>query len=266
MFTKHHETLSFRPMNPGDIPIALQIIEDHDEDDFEEAQQTYNRGLDGQFALLDKGRVVGVTGAKPIPNTDRSYGISWTYLQRNLIGQGLGRFMLDSLVEYMQSEGGRKAFVTSSDYYDPELRDIYRDAHDAYRGAGFVEELRHPHYYDRDETMLGFGMRLEPKIDAAVEMNESNIKLTDIDEIPECDGAYWLAWELGDPGTDPAGFRKIVEQVADWDGRVIFMAFPSDLVRSRDFAFQGQFREEGRLLDYYEDGVDEVHYRFDLRL
>jgi hypothetical protein len=94
--------------------------------------------------------------------------------------------------------------------------------------------------------------------------NTQQIRLTDVDEIPECEGAYWLAWELDDEGTEPSSFNLIVDQVRDWGGRVIFMAFPSDVVNAPDFMTRMRFRKDGSLFDYYEDGVDELHFRFDL--
>jgi len=255
----------FRPMTPGDTGKALSIIEDHDEDDFEWAQQTYAAGLSGHYVLELDSHVVGVTGANLIDGTDRTYGISWTYLERSFIGRGHGRTMLESLIDRIRAEGGRKAFVNTSDYYDLEDGDIYRDAREAYRAVGFAEEMRHADYYDKDESLVSYGMRLqERQPNVNPESNQKKIRLTDVDEIPECEGAYWLAWELDDEGTDPADFRMIAEQVAQWGGRVVFMAFPSDVEQVNEFMTSCRFRPDGALFDYFEDGTDELHFRFDI--
>ncbi len=255
----------FRPMSQSDTRKALSIINDHDEDDFEWAKKTYDESLVGQYVLELDSRIIGVTGASPIDGTDRAYGISWTYLERNFIGRGYGRTLLENLIDRIRSAGARKAFVNTSDYYDPEDGDIYRDAREAYRAVGFLEEMRHADYYAKGENQISLGMRLEDRgPDTPHALNSKKIRLTDVDEISECDGAYWLAWELDDEGTDPSSFRMISEQVKEWGGRVIFMAFPSDLEHAAEFMTRCRFRGDGSLFDYYEDGTDELHYRFNI--
>lgn len=255
---------SFREMQPADIRTALEIIEDHDEDDFAWASECYHESLFGQYVLESNSRVVGVTGATPLEGTDRAWSISWTYLQRSLMGRGFGRAMLESLIEVLQANDCRKVFVNTSDYIDPEDGDIYRDAREAYRAVGFQEEMRHLHYYDAGESLISYGLRIQNHDPVPHEANDGKIRLTDIDEIPECDGAYWLAWELDDEGSDIAGFNMIIDQVREWEGRVIFMGFPSDLSQAEEFMTRARFRRDGQLRDYFEDGVDEVHYRLDL--
>lgn len=255
----------FRPMNQSDVGSALAIIETHDEDDFECAQTTYRNSLAGQYVLEHNSQVIGVTGANQIEGTDRSYVVSWTYLQRNFIGRGQGRVMMENLIERITGEGARKLFVSTSDYVDPEIGDIYRDAREAYRAIGFTEELRHQDYYNHGETQLCYGLRIQHGFDAPpTERNQQRIRLTDVDEIDECDGAFWLAWELDDEGTDPRDFEMICNQVREWEGRVIFMAFPSDVALAAEFMTRCRFRPDGTLQDYYQDGIHEDHYRFNL--
>ena len=95
----------FRPMSQHDVDSALEIIEAHDEDDFECAVATYNRSLAGQYVLEHNSQVIGVTGANEIEGTDRSYVVSWTYLQRNFIGRGQGRVMMENLIERITTQG-----------------------------------------------------------------------------------------------------------------------------------------------------------------
>lgn len=258
------EGCEFRAMTGADVPAALAIIEEHDEDDYEWAKSTYSNSLEGQFVLTKDGRMLGVTGAKEIPATDRAYSISWTYLQTQFIGHGYGRMLLDSIIDYIRSRGGRKVFVNTSDYVDPEDGDIYRDAREAYRAAGFIEEMRQNDYYARSESQISLGLRLEPCNEETTPPETREIRLTDIDEIDECDGAYYLAWELDAEGSDVAGFELIRDQVREWGGRCIYMAFPSDVEKASNFMQRARFRKTGVLSDYFEDGIDEVHYRYDL--
>lgn len=253
-------------MRQSDVPSVLSIVQQYDDDDVDDAHATYQQGLVGQYCLCEHDRVVGVVGAKPIENTDRSYGLSWTYVDRSIRRGGQPAQMLQWILEIIREQNGRRVFVHSSDYLDPEHGDIYREARDAYKHAGFVQELKQPGYYGEDEALIVYGLRLQPKENPEVVMNLGDIRLTDVDEIPETDGAFWLAWELVNQGegTKPQDFQKVVDQVRQWDGRSIYMAFPSDVANAPTLVTAARFRASGRLLDYYEDGVDEVHYRYDL--
>lgn len=258
--------VEFRPMTQVDTEAVLRIIAEHDEDDYENAIETYQQSLIGQWVLTQNGMVIGATGAKEIPHTEGSFGVSWTYLKRGMIGRGFGRLMLEELLDWIRRRDGRKVFVTTSDYYDQARGDIYRDAMEAYRAVGFEEELRHRDFYAPGESMITMGLHLGTPMTKEVIMNDAEIGLTDVDEIDECDDAYWLAWEETDEGTDPSGFQMIFDQVKDWGGRVIFMAFPSDMSMVPDLMLRGRFRQAGELRDYYEDSVHQVHFRHDFLL
>lgn len=266
MYLRGNKSLSLRPMRPADIATVLSIIEQYDQDDVDDANETYHQGLSNQFCLCEQDQVVGVVGAKPIANTDRSFGLSWTYVDRSVRRGGQPIQMLQWVLDIIREQEGRRVFVHSSDYIDPERGDIYREARDAYNNAGFVQELKQPGYYGEDEALIIYGMRLIPKEENEIVMNLGDVRLTDVDEIPETDGAFWLAWELVDQGkgTKPQDFQKVIDQVREWDGRSIYMAFPSDVANAPSLVTAARFRACGRLIDYYEDGVDEIHYRYDL--
>ena len=266
MFHRIDGNLELRPMVVRDIPIALSIIQEYDEDDAMEAQETYGIGIDDQYCLCENGEVIGVVGAKPIEGTDGSFGLSWTYLHPRHRRTGKGTKMLNWMIEIMRERDGRKAFVHASDYMDPEDGDIYRDAREAYTQVGFSQEIRQPDYYALGESLLVYGMRLCDKETVNVVLNVDDIRLTDVDEIPETNGAYWLAWELVSQGqgTKPQDFTRVVDQVRGWGGRTIYMAFPSDVANASSIVTAARFKTAGRLVDYYEDGIDEVHYRFDV--
>ena len=114
--------------------------------------------------------------------------------------------------------------------------------------------------------MLVYGLRLSPREVVNVILNLDDIKLTDVDEIPETNDAYWLAWELVSQGqgTKPQDFQRIFDEVRGWGGRTIYMAFPSDVANASTLVTAARFKTSGRLIDYYEDGIDEVHYRYDV--
>ena len=266
MFHRADGNLELRPMTVKDIPVALRIIQEVDEDDAAEAQETYGNSIDDQFCLCENRTVIGVVGAKPIPETDGSFGLSWTYLDPSHRRSGKGTRMLNWMIEIMRERDGRKAFVHASDYIDPEDGDIYRDARETYIQVGFAQEIRQPNYYAQGESMLVYGMRLCEKETVNLVLNLDDIRLTDVDEIPETNGAYWLAWELVSQGqgTKPQDFQRVYDQVRSWGGRAIFMAFPSDVANAASILTAARFKTAGRLVDYYEDGIDEVHYRYEV--
>jgi GNAT superfamily N-acetyltransferase len=266
MLSRSSGNLELRPMAYGDVPFALRIIQQFDEDDAAEAQETYSRSVEDQFCLCENRQVIGVVGAKPIDGTDGSFGLSWTYLAQEHRRSGKGTQMLEWMIEIMKERDGRKAFVHTSDYVDPVAGDVYRDAREAYQHVGFAQELKQSDYYGRGESLLVYGLRLCEREPVEVAFNLDDIRLTDLDEIPETDGAYWLAWEMVPQGKGhkPQDFQRIFDQVRSWEGRSIYMAFPSDVANASNLLTSARFRTSGRLVDYYEDGVDEVHYRYDL--
>lgn len=266
MAIRSNGTLELREMKPADMLRALQIISEYDEDDAYDARETYEESIEGQFVLTDNGSVIGVVGANPIENTDRAYGLSWTYLQRADRRSGKGSQMLEWILDWLREIGCRKVFVHASDYNDPEDGDIYFDAREAYIRVGFMQELRQPDFYSPGEAMLVYGMRLQPKENIEILPNMDSVRITDVDEIPETNDAYWIAWELEDrgPGSHPSDFDKLFREVRNWGARSLYMAFPSDVAKAHSLLSTARFRVAGRLLDYYEDGVDEVHYRYDV--
>ena len=104
MFRRAEGNLELRPMASNDIQMALRIIQDYDEDDAAEAQETYSRGIDGQFCLCENRSVIGVVGGKHIPDTDGAFGLSWTYLQRDHRRSGKGTQMLNWMIEIMKEQ------------------------------------------------------------------------------------------------------------------------------------------------------------------
>ena len=56
-----HE-LTLRPMLPGEVDSAVEIINAIDEDDAENAEHSYRElGIDNQFVLASGEKVIGVT-------------------------------------------------------------------------------------------------------------------------------------------------------------------------------------------------------------
>ncbi len=258
-----------RPMKARDLEAVLNIIREHDEDDSEEAEESYEEfGVEGQYVLTEGGKVVGVTGYRPVDVSDNSYWLSWTYLAPQSRGRGLGRAMLDQLMGILTELGARKLFVNTSDYAEPDEDPLYEDAHKLYEALGFRLELSYKDYYVAGESRLTYARRLgalyglRPKI----EPDEGGVELLDLFEIAETDGAFAIDWDYAEDESmfSPQDLEKLSREARDAGARCVFVGFPSSLVRVPEVMGQARFVECGRLVDFFEDGLDEVHYRLDL--
>jgi predicted GNAT family acetyltransferase len=208
--------------------------------------------------------VFGVTGGRYIDGTDQTFALSWTYLHPEHRGQGLGKLMVERILAELQQQGARKVFANTSDYVNEKCVDVYRAARELYVAVGFQEELRHPHYFDRHETLVALGYRLRPHAPEQIEFDERGIVVTDVDEIPETDDAYYINWEFAEEGGATADdVAEVVKQVRQWKGRNVFIGIPSNAPNVASLFLASRFRAEGQLSDFYADGLHERHFRFD---
>lgn len=260
--------VDFRPMQPSDVYRVLGIIRQHDEDDFEEAREAYNAyGIEGQFVLTVDNQVVGATGASEAEETDRTWWLSWTYLDSERQGTGLGAVMLVKMLDQLREWNARKVFVQVSDYVDLARGEIYRDAMMAYKRLGFVEELRHANYYERNEAqiILGFRVGPDPLNVPQMETEDRPATLLGYDEIEETDGALVIDWEFADDaGSTTADVKEMISHAERQRARVLFISAPGNAEQLMNQLQTAGFVEEGRLRDFYEDGLDEVHFRYDI--
>ena len=255
-----------RPMEPADVRAVLEIVRQHDDDDYRSAQQSYRESLEDHFVLTRDQLVIGCTGAREIEGTERSFRLSWTYVHPQYQGMGCEPRMLKLLFDELRNWDARKLFVNASDYYDVQHANRFDQLLKAYQSLGFVQELLHPHYYDRDESLITFGKRLQETTQRGERMpSDLGAVLTGVDEIPETDDAYFIGWELSeDEPSTPAELAALVQKARKWRGRVIFVGVPSDAPQVNQLFQNGGFSREGQLRDFYADGVDELHFRFDL--
>ncbi len=261
--------VEFRPMTAADASAALEIIRACDEDDYETARISYEEGgPKDQYVLTQQGRVIGVTGYRPIEFTDRSYWLSWPYLDDKLRGLGLGEAMIERVLAVLGEMDARKVFVNTSDLSDSRGGQLYADAIQWYEAAGFRLELRYEDYYEPGESRLTYGRRVGPLYGSrpAFEPNPRGIVLLEVDEIAETDNAYFIDWDYSEDRTmfHPQELIDMIRQVRDWEGRCIFVGFPSPLKMVEEEFKTAGFFNCGRLIDFYEDGIDETHYRLGL--
>jgi len=261
--------VEFRAMRRDDVSTVLEIIGQHDEDDYEEAKETYRESLEGQFVLAKDGRVVGSTGAEYAEETDNTYWLSWTYLAAEHQGTGLGAVMLVKMLDQLRELEARKVFVSTSDFVDLQKGEVYRDALKAYQRLGFQEEVRHKDYYERNESQIVLGLRLgpDPVHGAQPEPDMRAGAIVGFGEVPEAEDSFAVDWEFaeGGGGSRSQDLEDLVQEAARKGGRVVFASAPSDASRVMSLFKSAGFVEEGRLEDFYEDGIDDVHFRYDVR-
>ena len=269
---------TLRPMYMGDLHKVLDIINAHDDDDAEAAEADFHEsGFEGQFVLEKDDKVIGVTGYRPVPATDNTYWLSWTYLHKAFRGQGLGKKMTSELIDKLCTQGGRKLFVKVSTYEDPEQGQIYARALKMYQSIGFELEVTSYDFYDIGEDQLILGLILRDKGDATfeddIEVQDEKpvIRFNGLQEISETEGSYTFLWEVKDT-VKLFGKRSFssddliigLRAVKSDGGRKIFLTFPSNLPLIHKPLQTTGFKYVGQLTNYYEAGVHEMHFTHDL--
>lgn len=265
-----------RPMYMSDLARVIAIIGSHDEDDAEAAQDDFqDTGVDDHFVLDIQGTLIGVTGFRRVSATDKTAWISWTYVDASACGQGHGKTMMLELLDRLRDESARKLFIKVSNYNDPEDGKIYENALKLYQHVGFELELTNNDFYDEGEDQLILGMRLTPDMDASdseVKEEKPVIRFNGLYEIAESEGAFTFSWEVKDRkmlfGKRSFSVDDLLiglRAVKDQGGRKVFITFPSNLPLIHQPLHGAGFKYVGKLSDYYENGVDEMHFYHDLQ-
>ncbi len=261
---------NLRPMYLGDIRHVIKIIDQYDDDDSADAEKDYeNNGFEDQFVFELNDKIIGVTGFRRVPATDNTAWLSWTYVDKNHSGQGYGKTMLDQLLNKLTEQDARKIFVKVSNYNDPEDGEIYQYAHKLYQSLGFELELTNKDFYDEDEDQLIYGKVLRQVVDTDAEVLEEKpvIRFNGMYEIAESDGAYTFSWTVEEKkplfGKRSFSAEDLViglNAVKNDGGRKVFLTFPSNLPLIHKPLQAAGFKYVGDLTDYYEAGVNEMHF------
>lgn len=264
------EGFSFRELNSVDLAAALQLIKRHNHDDFECASESYSKSLNGQFVLTKDNEVVGVTGARSIPGTRKSFWLSWTYLDP-MAAMSLDQptLLFDLVCEKLKEQANaRKLFAMISPTVDSGLGGghAYGGALDTYQDYGFQTELTHRDYYDEGESVAILSLRIAADAHPQNFADETrSIGIFDSDEIEETDDAYYFSWDFLDgPASDENAIEHWVNTVRQWEGRVVFVGLPDNSTTAIRELKEHGFVQDGVLTDFYEDGLHEIRLRYDL--
>ncbi len=249
-----------RPMRPDDLPAALAIIEDHDEDDAEEAEDSLQeRQCAGMLVVEENGEILGLTGAVFDDHVPDIRWLSWTYVRSDARNRGVASLMVGELLRILDEDGVRKLFIATSDYRE-EGEDLYADAQAFYRDLGATEELRVPDYHDTGEAKIIFSLineNVSPGEPLTAET--AGLAFDDIAEAPESEDGYGLVWHEAEEGV--SGLDDQLSRAQEEDARAVFVELPQDLSQFADSALRAAgFTRAGTLSDYYGPGADQVHW------
>lgn len=271
-----------RAMRADDVDAVVAIVAETDEDDAEGAAATFAaEGVEGHFVVTaeDDDAPFGVSGFYHVPATERTSWLSWTYLVRGRRRQGHGGALMEHVLERLRGLGCRKAFVKVSDHADPDDGALYAGAVRVYERLGFARELEAPHFYDANESLLIYGLLLDDEgseESTEIASESAELEFVGLREIADTNGAYTFDWEAPRRsllsrrvGRKSGGFDREdlllgLEGVVRAGGRRVFLTFPSNLPSIHEPLRQAAFEPIGRLRDYYEPGLDELHFVHDL--
>jgi len=258
-----------RPFKVTDMVPVLEIIEQHDEDDAEEAYENLQESHEGMFVLSKGGRIIGVTGAVSDEHVEGVCWLSWTYVHEEYQGQGFGRMMFDQLRGMLEESGVRRLFISTSDYMEDGV-DLYAKAKAFYQAMGAQLELKIADYHDRNEARFVYGIDV-PVLDfesapetPAVEDGTGEIYFTDVEQLPESKGGFSLSWEEkleDEEQTSLVPLETLKKRAIQQGARFIVAAPPSLFERSveQDLKENG-FKKVGKLKNYYEKSIDQVYW------
>jgi len=225
--------------------------------------------------LTEEDKVVGVTGFRAIDGSQRRAWLSWTYLHADYQGQGMGKSMLNDLLDILRGYDVQKVFVTTSDYIDPETGPLYQKAIELYQAVGFEQEMTLPDYYEAGETQLYYGLHLTETDEVEIEEEDVSIVFNNLGPIDDAEGVYGIGWETKAASRFSFGKKKVtqftvedcqvaVDRAREWEGRAVLVAFPSNVPSIQEPLQGAGFAQIGQLKDYYQDGLHKVFFWYTL--
>lgn len=262
---------SIRPMQDSDVAPIIVMINEFDDEDAEAASSEFERyGIDNHFVIVVNGVPVGVCGFRHSPATKNTSWLSWFYLASDHRGCGLGKAMLQYVLNELTLVKCRKIFVKVSDYTDANSLPVYESALVLYRKLGFIEELCSLDFYSEGENQSILGLVLEPiGTDKMISIMDERpaIHFTGVHEITDSDGAFTFRWSTSSKFS-LRGATHFTEKelhiglvaAVKAGARKVFLTFPSNLPLIHTPLQTSGFKMVGRLSDYYEFGLDELHF------
>lgn len=257
-------------LSQHDLNDVLALIAQHDEDDAQDARDSLENENSIHFVAKVGNEIVGISGYERVMGTDHTSYLSWTYVNKNQLRQGIGGQLLSYTLDYAKNENCRLMLVRMSDYAEPGTNmSIYAAARSMYIKFGFTSQIVTNNFYDEDENSEILALRLAPQADnkPVFKDEKPRLEFCGLQEITETEGAFTFEW------TVPSGFSlfkprnfsakdvKIGLEAAHNQGaRMVLLSFPSNLPLIHAPLQQAGFKYLGDIQDYYEDGLNEMHF------
>ena len=129
---------SVAEFTPDEVEVALELIESTlaETDDYR------------VLVALEGDRVVGYACFGPTPMTKGTFDLYWIASSRNARGSGVGRALIDAVMQRLRACGGRLLRVETSS------RDEYIATRRFYDRASFEHAATIPGFYDVDDDLL----------------------------------------------------------------------------------------------------------------
>ncbi len=260
---KNEQGFAFRKMKPRDVEAALDIVEDHDEDDAAEAAHAMSGDLSGFYVVEAEGGVAGLTGYNRILDAPTSAWLSWTYVHEDMRGRGVGSFMVEELRLALMKTKVERLFIDTSDYVEDGV-DIYAAARRFYERLGASREIVIPDYYQKGESRYIYRLALETNAFFTPEaQGEEHVDFVDIDIMPESETAWGLFWEETRAAPDGAEERLagLIDAARGEGGHAVFASLPNRLSLAGSPVLQSAgFRNIGQVSDFYAAGVHDAYW------
>jgi GNAT superfamily N-acetyltransferase len=248
-----------KPMEWQHVSDAIQIIAQTDEDDAAEAESTFvDGGTENMFVLQEKGKVLGLIGYSLDEDVPDVAWLSWTYLDQEHTGKGLGGLMLNDLLGKLAQLQVRKIFIETSDYEEFGKK-IYAAAHKLYEEFGAAVEMTVPGYHSPNEAKIVYGLdnpeapeppRAEPSV-------STGLSIFEVHKAPETDNVAGLRWRETSAGL--SGLDQQLSLARSQRYRMAVLAIPSDLSNPNAADLQAQgLTKCGELKEFYGKDLHQV--------
>lgn len=246
-------------MREADIDRVVDIIDQTDEDDAEEARNAFlNHGTNGMFVLRQDKKILGVTGFQPSEASDQVVWLSYTYLDTAYRGQNFGKQMLSKLLELLNGNNVRKVFIATSDYVE-DGDEIYGDAHRFYEGMGAVQEVVLKDYYAEGESKLIYGL-VNPEMPSNEELPSvfpDGLNIESFGPDSDSEDVAALSWAEASGGV--TGLREALLDAREQEFRLAVLALPSDISAfAASSLIDAGFANAGELGDFYAAGSNQI--------
>jgi len=262
----------FRPMVEADIKLVLDIINDHDEDDGEEAEAAFHQSLENKYVVEFEGLLVGMTGYRSDPDAFKTAWLSFTYVHSLFRNKEHAYWMMLELRNVLEANSIEKLFIATSDYMDEDTgEDIYLAARTFYENKlNARREIRIENFYAPGEARYIYSLPVIETRSAAAELPNEDLKarFLGLDQASESETSYVVTWEQdpADP-TLPASqlptksLGELISEVKTYGGKALFVTLPSHVSENHRHELRDAgFRDLGMLHDYFSQGVGEVHW------